>query len=294
MAAAAPARHPRAMSEHITHQPTIRRLERSSSDRMFAGVAGGLGRYFEFSPTFFRVGFIVLTLIGGAGILIYLAAWLVMPKEGEERSYVEQAVADRRRRPWPLVGIALAGVALLILLSHAAFSPAAGGGWLLVLVAGLIVFWASRSDRRAVRVARVIGALLALAVAAAIAAVVLAFSWFNVSLDDGVGNRVYTPAAATAVKGDYRLGIGNLRVDLSQIGAVHRPLHVDAHVGIGELRVIVPANVPIAVDAHAKAGDVFVLRHEDSGRNASVHTGSGLLTIDASVGGGRIDVVRAG
>ena len=50
------------MTEHITHTPTVRRLERSSSDKMLAGVCGGLGRYFELNPTVFRVGFVVLTL----------------------------------------------------------------------------------------------------------------------------------------------------------------------------------------------------------------------------------------
>jgi phage shock protein PspC (stress-responsive transcriptional regulator) len=71
------------MTEHITHTPTVRRLERSSSDKMLAGVCGGLGRYFELNPTVFRVGFVVLTLLGGAGVLVYLAAALVMPGEGK-------------------------------------------------------------------------------------------------------------------------------------------------------------------------------------------------------------------
>ena len=85
-------RHPRGMSEHITHTPTVRRLERSS-DRILAGVAGGLGKYFELNPNFFRIGFVVLTLLGGAGILVYLAALLVMPAEGKERSLAEQVLA---------------------------------------------------------------------------------------------------------------------------------------------------------------------------------------------------------
>ena len=53
---------------------------------MLAGVSGGLARYFEIHPAVFRVGFVVLTLLGGAGILIYAAAALVMPDEGKEDS----------------------------------------------------------------------------------------------------------------------------------------------------------------------------------------------------------------
>ena len=57
------------MSEHTTDTRATR-LERSRSDRMLAGVAGGLAAYFELHPAVFRVAFVVLTLMGGAGIPI--------------------------------------------------------------------------------------------------------------------------------------------------------------------------------------------------------------------------------
>jgi predicted membrane protein len=61
------------------------------------------------------------------------------------------------------------------------------------------------------------------------------------------------------------------------------------------LRVVVPNGVPVQVDARAKVGDVHVLRLTDSGRNARVKTGSqGGYVIDARVGLGKVDVVRAG
>ena len=71
---------------------------------MVAGVSGGLARYFEIHPAVFRVGFVVLTLLGGAGILIYLAAWLVIPDEGKDDSIATAALRNRRDRPWPLIG----------------------------------------------------------------------------------------------------------------------------------------------------------------------------------------------
>src|SRR5262249_56824866 len=76
------------MSEHTQtfENGTAKRLERSRSDRMLAGVCGGLARYFDVHPAFYRVGFVVLTLLGGAGIVIYGAAALVMPDEGKEDS----------------------------------------------------------------------------------------------------------------------------------------------------------------------------------------------------------------
>ena len=283
------------MTENITDNHAVRRLERSSSDRMLAGVCGGLGRYFDLNPTFFRVGFVVLTLLGGAGVLVYLAATLVMPGEGRERSVAEQVLAERKERPWPLIGLAIVGVALIVLLSRAALRPAAGAGWVFVLVIGLVVLWVSRSARWRGRLFRVLLALVFATLAAFVTAIVLAFSWFNVSLSDGVGDHVYAPATVAAIAPSYRLGVGSMRIDLSGIQPAGKELQVKAKVGVGELRIVVPNGARVQVYAVAKLGEVHVLRLEDSGRNAIVTTGSGGgYVIDARVGLGRIDVVRAG
>ena len=87
------------MSEHITHTASIKRLERSSSDRWLAGVSGGLGRYFDINPAVFRLGFVVLTLLGGAGILVYLAAVLVMPVEGSDQSIAARCSPSEANGP---------------------------------------------------------------------------------------------------------------------------------------------------------------------------------------------------
>src|ERR1700752_2564410 len=121
------------MNTHIASTPQVKRLERTSSPRIIAGVAGGLGRYFDLSPAVFRLGFVILTLLGGAGILVYLTAVLVIPQEGSEQSIAERVLSERRDRPWPLIGLGMVGVAVAVLLSRAA----AGAGWGLVLIAGL-------------------------------------------------------------------------------------------------------------------------------------------------------------
>jgi phage shock protein PspC (stress-responsive transcriptional regulator) len=262
---------------------------------MLAGVCGGLGRYFELNPAFFRVGFVVLTLLGGAGVLVYVAAILVMPVEGKERSIAEQVLEERKERPWPLIGLAVVGVALLVLLSHATLWPAAGAGWIFVLVVGLAVLWVSRSARWAGRLLKIALALVVAALAASITAVVLAFSWFNVSLGDGVGTHDYAPLTAAGVNSSYTLGVGNLRIDLSSIGRVHRELHLNTKVGVGSLRIVVPTGVPVQVYAHAKVGDVHVFNQRDSGRNAVVRTGkAGGYVIDARVGLGTVEVLQGG
>ena len=60
------------------------RLRRSRSNRMIAGVIGGLARYFGIDPTMARVIYVILSVVSVAfpGLLVYILLWLVMP-EGE-------------------------------------------------------------------------------------------------------------------------------------------------------------------------------------------------------------------
>lgn len=57
-----------------------KRLCRSRQNRTLAGVCGGIAEYLGWDPTLVRVVWIILTLLGGSGILIYLILWLVMPE----------------------------------------------------------------------------------------------------------------------------------------------------------------------------------------------------------------------
>jgi phage shock protein PspC (stress-responsive transcriptional regulator) len=59
--------------------PPPRRLYRLRNNRVLAGVASGLGAYFEVDPIWVRLAFVALTIFGGAGILLYLVCWVVMP-----------------------------------------------------------------------------------------------------------------------------------------------------------------------------------------------------------------------
>ena len=59
----------------------IRRLYRSRDARWIAGVCGGLAHYLGLDPTPIRVGFILLSLWNGVGVLVYLVMLLVVPEE---------------------------------------------------------------------------------------------------------------------------------------------------------------------------------------------------------------------
>lgn len=57
-----------------------RRLYRDQDQTVIAGVAAGIGDYFDLSPTRFRLLFVFLFLVGGGGLLIYIAFWICVPK----------------------------------------------------------------------------------------------------------------------------------------------------------------------------------------------------------------------
>jgi phage shock protein C len=58
-----------------------RKLYRSRTDRKLAGVCGGLAQYFNTDATLIRVLFVVLAVLGGSGLVIYLAMWIIVPNE---------------------------------------------------------------------------------------------------------------------------------------------------------------------------------------------------------------------
>ncbi|OFO17947.1 PspC family transcriptional regulator [Corynebacterium sp. HMSC056F09] len=60
---------------------TNQRLTRSTTDTMFGGVCGGIAQTYNLDPTLVRILFVVATLLGFSGILLYLILWVVIPVE---------------------------------------------------------------------------------------------------------------------------------------------------------------------------------------------------------------------
>jgi phage shock protein PspC (stress-responsive transcriptional regulator) len=58
-----------------------KRLYRSRKDRFLGGVCGGFASYFNIDPTFVRLIWVVLCLAWGAGLLLYIIAWIIIPLE---------------------------------------------------------------------------------------------------------------------------------------------------------------------------------------------------------------------
>jgi phage shock protein PspC (stress-responsive transcriptional regulator) len=118
------------------------RLRRSTTDRKVAGVAGGLARHLDIDPIILRVAFVVLAFFGGAGLILYAAAWVLVPEDGRDQAPVH---LDERSRTVALVAVAVLAALALVGDSWGAYwFP-----WPLAVI-GLIAFvWLSRSRRQA-------------------------------------------------------------------------------------------------------------------------------------------------
>src|SRR3954451_12462403 len=150
--------------------PVPRRLTRSSSDKVLAGVAGGLGRYFDIDPIIFRIGFVVLTVAGGAGVLAYLAAWVLVPED----PVPGQAPADRGRAA-TIAGAPVSARARTVRLGHGLFflaPPLIAIG--VIAIVGVLLWHAAGGEHGGTPAAK-IGLALLLIVVAALGFVAVAF-----------------------------------------------------------------------------------------------------------------------
>jgi phage shock protein C len=71
---------------------TYKKLYRSETNRVLAGVAGGLGEYFSIDPTIVRLIFVLLTVFGGGGVLVYIILWILIPSENNTGKDTEDTI----------------------------------------------------------------------------------------------------------------------------------------------------------------------------------------------------------
>jgi phage shock protein PspC (stress-responsive transcriptional regulator) len=107
-------------------------------------------------------------------------------------------------------------------------------------------------------------------------------------VDDGVGDRDWSPTNSA----DYRLGAGKATLDLSAVGP---SADITAHVGYGQLLVLVPAQLPVTIDAHTDYGDVELFGSNAGGRHEHRTLGDPEATVHLhlSVRAGEVKVVRS-
>lgn len=99
------------------NQTSRKKLARSQTHRMIAGVCGGFADYFNLDPTLVRIVWILLSLVNGIGILVYIAALVLMPEESAGTSAEKkEANKIRSESAGMVVGIILISVGLIFLM----------------------------------------------------------------------------------------------------------------------------------------------------------------------------------
>ncbi len=62
-----------------------KKIYRSESDRMIAGICGGIGEYFDIDPTLVRIIFACI-LLSGSGFILYIILWVVIPSQSQVKN----------------------------------------------------------------------------------------------------------------------------------------------------------------------------------------------------------------
>ncbi len=128
------------------------RLMRSETDRMIAGVCGGLAAYLGVDPVLVRLAFVILLLASGIGLAIYVILWVVMPTparaQPEIRLLDETEAGDpsslkTRFSPAATVGVLLILFGAFFLLSQIGGLP--GYIWPIILIAAGLFYLIRRA-----------------------------------------------------------------------------------------------------------------------------------------------------
>jgi phage shock protein PspC (stress-responsive transcriptional regulator) len=263
---------------------------------MLSGTAGGIAEHFDLDPALVRIGFAVLTLVGGVGLVLYAVCALILPAEagapsltpGRKLVFGAIVVIGCLSAPFVGVGFFFVGPGLFGVLAVAAVGVliwrAVGGkpdprllraSFLVVTIGAAIILgiaagFATALGGGVVAASVVIAAGVALTVggflggarwlivpALVMAMPVAVVAAADIEFKGGVGDREYRPASVDDLRDTYRLGAGRLRVDLRDVDFVPTTTtHMKVRVGTGRIHVIAPDGVCVQTVAHAGAGNI--------------------------------------
>ena len=115
----------------------VKRIYRSQTDRVLAGVCGGLAEYFKVDPALVRIIWILITLFGGSGILAYIVALFILPQEYEVKGTAPETAEENSQNLQPIWGILLIVLGFVLLIQH---SDIVGLAWHKFWSSGLNIF----------------------------------------------------------------------------------------------------------------------------------------------------------
>ncbi|MCX7984779.1 MAG: PspC domain-containing protein [Bacteroidetes bacterium] len=92
--------------------PDSKKLYRSKSNKVIAGVCGGLAEFIGVDPAFVRILWVLLTLLGGSGVLLYIIAYLIMPENPEPS---QSAIVETNSNFKTIIGALLVFLGVVLL-----------------------------------------------------------------------------------------------------------------------------------------------------------------------------------
>jgi phage shock protein PspC (stress-responsive transcriptional regulator) len=288
------------------------RLRRSRDRRVIAGVAGGIAERFDVNENLVRAIFIALTLFWGLGVALYLVLWVVVgsaPFDGVATSQREPTPGSTSHRLTIAVVAALvvlAALAVAVVRPVRVLGPGLAVAWIVFLVAMAII--AIRTPVRRLTFRRIVGVVF-LAGVSFVIVLVGGFMGFlastGVNLSGGNGDHLWQPTSLSQVSHEYHTEFGVGTLDLSAVIFPAAGFAVAASVAAGELRIVVPADAVVSLTTNVGAGVVtdtpVTMQGASTRAYSSLPPGVSVarekrsphLTIDARVGVGQIDLMRA-
>lgn len=288
------------------------RLRRSRERRLLVGVAGGLAERFDINVYLVRAIFVVLTIFWGLGAAIYLVLWLVMGSSltpsDDSVDVARPRVSTSHRLTFAVAAavVALGILAVAVLRPVRALGPSVGLAWVVFLVVLAIV--AIKTSSRRLTIRRVVGVAFLTAASGLILVIsaVLAFlASTGVPLSGGIGDHHFSPSSFAQVRHAYRTEFGVATIDLSAVEFPVAGFSLVATVAAGQLDIVVPADAVVSLSTSVGTGRVSTSSSSVEGVGTSPYTslptglsgGAGRsrphVTIDARVGAGLIDLMRA-
>ncbi|MGA2295293.1 MAG: PspC domain-containing protein [Acidimicrobiales bacterium] len=279
-------------------------LRRSSSRRIIGGVASGIAERFDIDANVVRAIFVILACLWGFGVAVYLVLWVLVPRSGDKATRIEEeepSSADRKKMTlWRTVlliaGALSVGLIFLALYTNGPrWGSGIGSAWLILLV--VLAVLSLRGPRRRFTLGRLISGFFLVVMSLLILAGggFLAFlAMTGVPITGGIGNNVYTPTSVSQMRPTYRLAFGSINLDLRQVNFAGQTVSVTASVAAGDLTVEVPPGVVVDISTH---GGVSVnypqgFQFFEVPSRPALHQAH--LKLDASVGAGNIQLIRAG
>ena len=338
-------------------------LVRPQEGRVIAGVAKGIADRLGIGTGWVRAGFVIATIMGGAGLALYVVGWLAIPEKGDDQSIASSRIANvEGLSRWLGVGlIAIGGLLVLgltdivrgelvwaaalvlagVLLYRGELSvgrqssgvgrveqpppapapppprpdfdiaereeppqlpeppppPAAQPrppaprirsilgrltlALMLIVIGGMAIFDNAGSIEPSAQ--HYVGAVLGvaglgllvgawwgraralIAVGLLLLPVLAVASVVNVPFSNDVGERTFTPTVPADVRHEYRLGAGDLTIDLRALELSAGRVPFEASVVAGRLTVIVPRDVAWEVDARVGFGEIRVSHPDGRG-----------------------------